>query len=139
MHTLFNKIAAILAFIIGLMAVFAGGQVLLGRVPGYNVIDWLPLYNYTLGVATVLLTAGLLWIDSRLALPAAMGTFGLHVAVTLTLLTVYRGVVAAESLQAMTLRLAVWVIILALTFARRRIARAGPARIEAGSLSARSA
>ena len=32
-----SKIAAVLAFIIGAMAVFAGGQVLLGRDPGYYV------------------------------------------------------------------------------------------------------
>ena len=36
-----NKIAAILTltFIIGAMAVFAGGQVLLGRLPDYYVIN----------------------------------------------------------------------------------------------------
>lgn len=124
MKTTLNKIAAILAFIIGAMAIVAGGQVLLGKVPDYYVINWLPLYNYTMGVATVLLTASLLWINSRLALPAAVGTLGFHAVVMVLLLTVYHGVVATDSLVAMTVRLIVWAIILALMFAQRRGNRA---------------
>ena len=54
MNTTLNKIAAVLAFIIGAMAAFAGGQVLLGKVPDYYVINWLPVYNYTVGILTVL-------------------------------------------------------------------------------------
>ena len=50
MKTIFAKIASILAFIIGGMAVFAGAQVLLGNDPGYYVINWLPIYNYTIFV-----------------------------------------------------------------------------------------
>lgn len=34
-----NKNAAVLAFIVGAMAVFAGGQVLLGKLPDYYVIN----------------------------------------------------------------------------------------------------
>jgi hypothetical protein len=45
-----SKVAAGLAFIIGAMAIFAGGQVLLGRDPGYYVIGWLPIYNFVMGV-----------------------------------------------------------------------------------------
>ncbi len=41
MKTILTKIASILAFIIGGMAVFAGAQVLLGNDPGYYVINWL--------------------------------------------------------------------------------------------------
>ena len=52
MNTTFNKIASVLAFIIGGMAIFAGGKVLLGNDPGYYVINWLPLYNYTIGILT---------------------------------------------------------------------------------------
>lgn len=120
MNTTLNKIAAVLAFIIGAMAVFAGGQVLLGKAPDYYVINWLPLYNYTIGAATVLLTASLLWLNSRFALPAAIGTLSLHAVVMVILLTVYSSVVATNSLQAMTLRLTVWVIIPVMLFAQRR-------------------
>ena len=76
MKTTLTKTAAILALIIGGLAVFAGGQALLGRDPGYYVINWLLLYNYTVGILTVCVTAILIWTNHRLALPAAIGTFG---------------------------------------------------------------
>ena len=120
MNTTLNKIAAVLAFIIGGMAVFAGGQVLVGKVPDYYVINWLPLYNYTVGILTVFITAILIWINHRLATSMAIGTFSLHTVVMLILQTAYRGIVAPDSLQAMTVRLGVWVIILALMFAQSR-------------------
>jgi len=114
MNTTLNKIASVLAFIIGGMAIFAGGKVLLGNDPGYYVINWLPLYNYTMGILTVFLTAILIWINSRLAMPAAIGTFSIHAVIMLILQTAYRGIVAPDSIQAMTIRLIVWLIILAL-------------------------
>lgn len=115
-----GKIASILAFVIGAMAVFAGGQVLLGKDPGYYVISWLVLYNYTIGVLTVFGTALLIWTRSRIALPAAAATFGIHALVMLILQTAYRGVVAPDSIVAMTLRLVVWAIILGLMLLQRR-------------------
>ena len=115
-----NKIAALLALIIGGMAVFAGGSALLGRDPGYYVINWLLLYNYTVGILTVLVTTVLIWTKSRLALPAAIATFGVHALVMLTLQVAYRGVVAPDSIVAMTVRLIAWAIILALMFAQAR-------------------
>lgn len=116
MKTSFNKIAAIIAFIIGGMAIFAGGKVLLGNDPGYYIINWLPVYNYTIGVLTVFLTAPLIWMNSRLAKSAAISTFSLHAAVMVLLQTAYRGVVAPDSIQAMTLRLTVWLVILGLMY-----------------------
>ena len=123
-----NKIAAILALLIGGMAVFAGGQALLGKDPGYHVINWLLLYNYTVGILTVFVTAILIWTASRLALPAAIATFSVHALVMLTLQVAYRGVVAGESIVAMTVRLIVWAIILGLMWvqARRNKAAASP-------------
>ena len=99
MKTILNKIASILAFIIGAMAIFAGGQVLLGKDPGYYVINWLLLYNYTVGILTVFITAILIWTNSRFALPAAIGTFSIHALVMLILLAAYRDVVAADSIR----------------------------------------
>lgn len=72
MNTKLLKAAAIIAWIIGGMAVFAGGRVLLGTLPDYYVIDWLPIYNFIVGLITVLVTAVLMWRDSRYALPAAL-------------------------------------------------------------------
>ena len=115
-----TKIASILAFIIGGMAIFAGGQALLGKDPGYYVINWLLLYNYTVGILTVFITAILIWTNSRYALPAAIGTFGVHSLVMLIIQTAYRGIVAPDSLRAMTIRIIVWIIILGLMFVQIR-------------------
>jgi hypothetical protein len=120
MNTTLNKIAAILAFLIGAMAVFAGGKVLLGNDPGYYVINWLPVYNYTVGILTVFVTAALIWGRHRLALPIAAATFGVHTLVMLVLQAAYRDVVAIDSVVAMTVRMTVWIIILVLMYAQTR-------------------
>ncbi len=119
-----NKIAAILAFIIGAMAVFAGGQVLLGNLPDYYVINWLPVYNYTVGILTIFVTAILIWSRHRLAMPIAIATFGIHTLVMLILQTSYQDVVAIDSIVAMTVRMTIWIIILAMLYtqARRKLA-----------------
>ena len=119
-----NKIAAILALVIGAMAVFAGGRTLLGRDPGYYVINWLLLYNYTVGILTVSTTAYLIWSRHRLALPAAVATFSVHAVVMLILQVAYREVVARDSIVAMTVRLIAWAIILTLMFVQARKDRA---------------
>jgi hypothetical protein len=120
MKTIFNKIASLLAFIIGGMAIFAGAKVLLGDDPGYYVINWLPVYNYTIGILTVFGTAILIGINNKLALPAAIGTISLHALVMFILQTTYREVVAPDSIRAMTIRLISWGIILSLTLIQAR-------------------
>ena len=115
------RLAAVLAWIIGAMAVFAGGQVIfLGKVMDYYVIEWLPYYNFTVGVITAVVTAVLLWKGHRYATSAAIATFVAHASVMGMLLTVYRRVVAPDSLRAMTVRLTAWIIILALLYLQSR-------------------
>jgi len=111
MSSLWNKSAAVLAFIIGAMAIFAGGQVLLGNLPDYYVIDWLPVYNFVLGLASSFFTAIVLWKNGKLALPAALTTLGLHVLVMVILLGGYREVVASDSIRAMLIRISAWALI----------------------------
>jgi hypothetical protein len=120
MNMILHRIAAILAIIIGAMAIFAGGQVLLGKTPDYYVIDWLPVYNFTLGVLSVFLVAWLIWKQSRYAIPAAISVLGVHLLVMLTLLFEYSDVVAKDSIVAMTIRITTWAIILALMFIQSR-------------------
>ena len=120
MNTSLNKIAAVLAFVIGAMAVFAGGQVLLGKLPDYYVINWLPVYNYTIGILTVFVTVALIWTKHRLAMPVAIATFGVHSLVMLVIQTAYRDVVATDSIMAMTIRMTVWIIILAWMYFQSR-------------------
>ena len=120
MNTTLNRIASILAFIIGAIAMVAGGLVLLGQATDYYVINWLLLYNYTVGVLTVFITAFLIWTNNKLAMPAAIATFSAHAGVMLILLTAYRGVVSAHSLEDMTVRIIAWLIILTLMFFQLR-------------------
>jgi hypothetical protein len=120
MKKIFRKIAAALAFIIGVMAIFAGGQVLLGKVMDYYVIDWLPVYNFIVGLISSSLTAILIWRSSKYAMPVAIGTFASHGVVMLVLQTAYRDVVALDSIKAMTVRLVVWLIILILMILQAR-------------------
>ena len=110
------RIAAVLAFIIGAMAIFAGGQVLLGKDPGYYVINWLPVYNFIGGVLSVFVIALLIWLRSPYAIPAAVAMLSLHALVMLTILIGYGDVVAKDSIVAMTIRITVWLIILGLLF-----------------------
>lgn len=118
--TIFNKIAAILAFIIGGMAVFAGINVLLGNDPGYYVINWLPIYNYTAGILSVFITAILIWTNHKFAKWMTFGTLAVHSLVMVILQTAYRSVVAPDSIMAMTIRISVWVIILGLIWIQSR-------------------
>jgi hypothetical protein len=104
---LLNKIAAVLAFIIGAMAVFTGGKVLLGVQPDYYVIGWLPVYNFVAGLVSIFFSSVVIWKNTRLALPVAAATLAVHTLVMLILLTTYRPVVAPDSLAAMTIRIAV--------------------------------
>jgi hypothetical protein len=133
METILNKIAAGLAFAIGGMAVFAGIQVLLGNDPGYYVFNWLPVYNYTVGILTVFITAALIWTSHRLALPSAVATISFHAAVMVILQTEYREVVAPDSIRAMTVRLVVWVVILGLMAAQIRARKVRSSNVTSAS------
>ncbi len=116
-----TKIATVLALIIGAMAIFAGGRVLLGVMPDYYVIDWLPVYNFTVGVVTVFVTAVLLWKGHRLAKHVAVATFSAHALVMIILLVFYQAVVALDSITAMSVRLVVWAAILSLLLVQPRV------------------
>jgi hypothetical protein len=120
MKTTLNKIASILAFLIGGISIFAGALVMRGWEPGYSVLNWLPVYNFILGVLTVFIPAILIWKNSKYAMPTAVATFSIHAIVTLLLPTIFRGTVAANSIGAMLFRLVTWLIILALMIAQSR-------------------
>lgn len=109
-----SKIAAVLAFGIGAMAIFAGGQVLMGKLPDYYVIDWLPIYNFTIGLTSAFFASFVIWKNGKLSLPVALTTFSLHALVMLVLQAVYREVVAPDSIKAMTVRILAWLAISAL-------------------------
>ncbi|MFA9402489.1 MAG: hypothetical protein ACERKY_05430 [Anaerolineales bacterium] len=120
MSSIYRKIAAVIAFAIGAMSIFAGGQVVLGKVMDYYVIDWLPIYNLIVGIITVFITAILIWRGSKFAMPAAIATFISHSAVMLVLQIAYKDVVAPDSIKATTVRIVLWAIILTLIIVQSR-------------------
>lgn len=126
------RVAALLALVIGAMAVYAGGKTLIGKLPNWSVLSWLPLYNYTLGLLAVIWAAPLLWRASKLARPLAIATFLVHTTVMVVLQTAFAGKVAAESLEAMWVRLFVWAGILVLLYLPQGVRRVvmGRARAE---------
>jgi hypothetical protein len=114
-----NQIASILAFIIGIMSIVAGGKAMRGWNPGYSVLTWLPVYNFVMGILS-LIPAVLIWTNQRYALITSIATFGIHAIVLLILFTSFRNTVAYQSLAAMMFRLVIWIIILALMYFQAR-------------------
>ncbi len=114
-----HQIASILAFLVGIMSIVAGGKAMQGWNPGYSVLSWLPVYNFVMGLLA-LIPAILLWVNHRYALAASIATLGIHTLVLLLLLTVFRGQIAVQSIAAMIFRLVVWIVILGLIFFQGR-------------------
>jgi len=119
MNSKLRKTAAVLSFIIGAMAIFAGGQVILGKIMDYYVIDWLPIYNFIIGIISVF-AAIIIWKGSKISMPVAIVILASNVTVMLVLLTAYRDVVAPDSIKAMTVRIVAWIIILVLIIFQAR-------------------
>ena len=114
-------LAAAVAILFGVATLVAGGRVLLGSDPGYAVFRPLLIYNSAMGVAY--LAAGVtVWRSVNVGRYAAGAIFLLNLLVLLGILVVYRsgGVVAVDSLRAMTLRTVVWLaLFLALSWLGR--------------------
>ena len=118
MNATLSKLPSLLAFLVGGMSILAGGMVLRGWRPGWNVIAWLPVYNFAVGLLT-LIPAYLLWINHRYALTASIVIFSLHALVLVLLFTAFRNTAAFQSVGAMTFRLATWIVIFILLWFRR--------------------
>ena len=118
MNALMTKLPSIFAFLVGIMSIFAGGMVLRGWRPGYNVLSWLPVYNFAVGLLT-LIPAYLLWVNSRYSLTASIVIFSIHAIVLVLLFTIFRNTAAFQSIGAMSFRVVVWIAILALLWFRR--------------------
>jgi hypothetical protein len=105
-------LAAAVAVPFGLATLFAGGRVLLGSDPGYEVFRPLLLYNTAMGVAY--LAAGVIvWRSVKAGRYAAGAIFLLNILVLGGIVVVFRsgGAVAVDSLRAMTLRTVVWLVL----------------------------
>ena len=110
------RIAAILAFILGLLSIKEGGSVLLGlSTKAYTVLPWLVWYNVVLGFASVITGIGL-WMKRAWGVKFAATIVSLHglVLMILVILYAFREAVAVFSIMAMIFRTLVWVGILML-------------------------
>ncbi len=104
------KIIAILASIIGIMAVITGSRVLLGMFdPGYDYFTSLIAYNVIMSLVS--LFAGLLiWKRNKNVLLLAIVITMAHIIVLLLLKTVFSDVISDHSVNAMTFRSVIWII-----------------------------
>ncbi len=118
MSVILSKLPALLAFLVGVMSIAAGGMVMRGWKPGYSILSWLPVYNFVMGILT-LIPAYLLWVNHRYALIASIVTFGIHAIVLVLILIAFRNTVAFQSVGAMGFRVVTWIVILVLIWFRR--------------------
>ena len=104
------RIVALLAAIIGIMAVVTGSRVLLGLLdPGYQYYTTLIVYNVIMGAVSVI--AGvIIWQRNNKALLFASIITSFHIIILLLLLTLFSDIISNHSINAMTFRSAAWVI-----------------------------
>ncbi len=112
MKNTIRKIAAGLAMLIGLMSAITGSRALLGLFdPGYQTFPILILYNILMGLVSIL-AAWLIWKNHKQAFTlSAMITSG-HILVLISLITVFRDIIAIQSIHAMIFRSVLWILIL---------------------------
>lgn len=103
---------AIAAVLFGLVTMIAGARVLLGSDPGYVV--YLPLLRFNTIMGVVYVTVGVLaWRHLRLGVygAAAISVLNLLVLGAISYVYAQNGSVASTSVQAMTFRTVVWVVL----------------------------
>ena len=110
------NIAALLASLLGGFSIAAGAMAMRGWNPGYSVLGWLPVYNFVMGIPTLLIPTILIWRGSPYAMTVAVVFCVIHAGVTALLLLAFQETVAIQSLLAMTFRVIVWLAILALLY-----------------------
>lgn len=117
------RIFSVIACIFGAVTIAAGARVLLGADPGYAVYRPLVLFNTLMGVIYV--AAGVvIWFSIARGRWVAAAVFGIN-AVALVVVAALHSTgetIALESLQAMSFRVAVWLVLaLGLFWTARRV------------------
>lgn len=104
------RIVAILAAIMGLMAVVTGARVLLGVFdPGYQFFISLIVYNIIIGVVSII-TSIYIWRNNKTRLLLSKVITGLHLTVLLLLITIFSEIISNHSIGAMAVRSVAWII-----------------------------
>ncbi len=117
-------LVAAVAVLFGVATLVAGSRVLLGSDPGYAVFTPLLLFNTLMGFAYIAVGV-LAWRRTPLAVRGAAVIALLNVAVLggIALLYTRGGPVAVNSLQAMGLRAAVWIVLFLVLLLASRVSR----------------
>ena len=117
-------LVAAVAVLFGVATLVAGSRVLLGSDPGYAVFTPLLLFNTLMGFAYIAVGV-LAWRRTPLAVRGAAVIALLNVAVLggIALLYTRGGPVAVNSLQAMGLRAAVWIVLFLVLLLASRVGR----------------
>lgn len=104
------RIVAVLAAIMGIIAVITGSRVLLGMFdPGYQYFIELIVYNIIIGAISIV-TGVLIWQRKSKVLLLSIIITVLHIIVLLSLITVYNDIIADKSINAMTFRSIIWIL-----------------------------
>ena len=109
-----QSVLALVATLFGLATIFAGTRVLLGSDPGYIVFRPLLIYNTAMGIVYV--AAGILiWRNFKQGMYVAAAIFFLNLVVLAAIYFLYTegSSIAVDSLRAMSLRTAVWLVLFA--------------------------
>jgi len=111
-----DRVAAILAIVLGLVSVREGGSVLLGlTTPAYAVLPWLAWYNVAMGIVSVVAGVGM-WQQREWGITLAVNILALHGIVFLGLIGLNQigQTVAMISIFAMLFRTFTWIVICSL-------------------------
>ena len=111
-----DRVASILAILIGLLSIREGGAVLLGEtVPDFPVLTWLVWYNVALGFVSVAAGIGM-WIKRSWSVTLALNILAFHAVVFAGLVALYQSgqTVANRSIFAMMFRTFTWIVIYSL-------------------------
>ncbi|MDZ7660841.1 hypothetical protein [Thiohalophilus sp.] len=109
---LIRKSLALIAVLFGVVTVFAGSRVLTGSDPGYVV--FLPLLVYNTVMGFIYIGVGIVaWRNVHSGRNGAAAVFVLNLLVLAAIWLLYNsgGAVAIDSLRAMTLRTAAWLLL----------------------------
>jgi hypothetical protein len=117
-----DRVASILAIVLGLISMREGGAVLLGvTTPDYPVLPWLVWYNVVLGAVSVVAGAGI-WTKRDWSGVLALNILTFHGIVFAGLFALYKSgqIVAMRSIFAMMFRTFAWIVIYSLIKWRRQ-------------------
>ncbi len=115
---LYKMIAAMIAIIFSLLTIVEGSTVLLGiSLQDYTVFTPLLVYNVIMGIVG-LFAGGIIWFNPKEAMTYTKIILAAHITVMVIVIFIHllSTTVAMHSVQAMIVRVLVWVVIALLTW-----------------------